>query len=186
MAPTSILDGYAVYTGNATTTIDWISDIEFSDNALWYSAWSYNGIGYSLTYDTAFVEGGDMAAAIGMVGLAIFFIVGVGINWIAWWREKWWVCPIAMFFWAGLAYYCYTEAGTTFDFYKFLTWVCLGFMLVSIGEIFILRKKAEEVEETMEQRNEAMMNRNLANTFNRKRPVPALRRPPSDDVGLGL
>jgi hypothetical protein len=186
-APTGIADGYLVYSGNATTATDWISDIQLSDNALWYSAWSYNGAGYSLTYATDYVEGGDMAASIGMIGIGMCLMTGLGINVVAWWREKWWVCPIAFLFWLGLAYYAYTQS-TAFDFYRFITWVCAGFALVSIGEIWILRQRSEDApEETMAERTQKRIDTNLAGTFNSKNYQPSRRRSPySDRLGDGL
>lgn len=177
-APTGIADGYLVYNGVDNTTTDWISNIQFSDNVLWYSAWAYNGAGYSLTYATAYVEGGDMAASIGMIGIGMCLMTGLGINVVAWWREKWWVCPISFLFWLGLAYYAYTQS-TAFDFYRFITWVCAGFALVSIGEIWILRQKAEEApEETMAERTQKRIDTNLSGTFNSKTYQPPQRRPP--------
>jgi hypothetical protein len=192
-APTAPTEGYAVYTGVGLAATDWIPNIEFSDNVLWYSAWSYNGIGYSVTYDTASVGGTDMADAITMIAVCGFFLVGVAINIGGWWARKWWLCPIAFFYFIGLAFFCYTQSAastgaTTFDFYRFLIWACGGFALVSLGELWYLyqsTKEGEEPEDDMVTKNRKRMESNLKNTFNRQRPQAVVRkRPPS--VGDGL
>lgn len=190
-APTTPAEGYAVYTGAGTTVTDWIPNIELSDNTLWYSVWAYNGIGYSLAYDTASVSGGAMASSISMIAVSLFFLMGLGINIGGWWSKKWWLCPLAFFYFIALAYYCYTQSAaatgaTTFDFYRFLVWISAGFALVSIGELWYLyqsTKEDDEPEDDMATKNRKRMEVNLANTFNK---TPVVRRRPPPGVGDGL
>lgn len=192
-APTTPADGYAVYTGAGLAATDWIPNIQLSDNVLWYSAWAYNGLGYSVAYDTASVSGGAMAAAIGIIGLGFLLLMGLGINGVAWWQKKWWICPISFFYFISVAYFCYSQSAaatgaTTFDTYRMFTWVCTAFSLTSLAEMWYLyqnTKEAEEPEDDMVTKNRKRMEKNLAGTFNRERPT-VKRRPPSGGVGDGL
>jgi hypothetical protein len=181
--PADYEDGDAAYYASGDNYTDYL-DLESLDaTTIYYRLWSSNAGGLSGCYAEISVGGYEMSDAIGMIGVGIFLIAGLGINVVAWWREKWWVAPIAMFFWLGLAYYCYTQS-TDFDFYRFVTWVCASFSIVSIGEIWLLRQKAEEPEETMADRYQKRIDMNLSKTFNNKNYKPP-RRPPTYGGGVG-
>ena len=90
--PSSIIEGYLVYTGNETycnvtgLTLDEL-------DAYYFSAWSENEAGYSLTYSTAKIGGISMTSMIvGIISLGamiagfalsqLLILIGAGIGWV--------------------------------------------------------------------------------------------------------
>lgn len=115
-----------------------------------------------------------MSDAINMIGFAFLLLVGICINSIAWWKSRWWVMPLSFMWWGGLAYWCseqsdaYKTGGGAMDHYRLFMWLCVGMMLLSVGELWMLyknSKKQDEVEDDMMTRTSKRVSANLAGTF---------------------
>lgn len=172
--PDTMADGEIVYNGPLTTFTDNTPNID--ETEYYYRLWAWNADGYTVCYTSDSAGGEIVAASIGMIAVGLFIICGLGINGLAFWQKKWWICPIAFLYFMAVGYYCYTASAgatagvTTFDAYRMFTWVCALFCLVSLGELWYIyqgTKEEDEPEDDMATKNKKRLAANLANTFQR-------------------
>jgi len=128
----NMTDGIQVYWGTANTTAD---DINHSiiDDPIYYTAWSWNAVGYSENYTITTLTGGtpmsNIADAIIFGGIAMFCLGLLALSW----HTR--LSPLAAatgIIWLGLAVYCginISEGGAV--------WIVLCTMSVFIGVVAV-------------------------------------------------
>ena len=111
--PTSMADGVIVYSGPLALFTDNLATIvDLSEHEVYYSLWSVNASGDSLTYTTFLIGGVAMAAALSSMANVFLFlgilIVGVALLGLSWWMRVGAFALIAAVFW--FVFGCYGVA----------------------------------------------------------------------------
>ena len=143
--PTSVTDGYLVYSGNGTSvTVDGFT----SDTpTIYYSAWSWNEHGYSEDYAQGLI-GGEMMA---MLILGLFGFLGLGLMGMFFWKRIGFLAYGAAGVWALMGFQSLQTSGSAnptqiTDIYMALFWLCIGFVIACSLLPTLMREKPEKDE----------------------------------------
>jgi hypothetical protein len=124
--PTVIGEGWLVYDSTGILTTD-NQDIENSEDGLYYSAWSWNTSGYSVSYATSHVEGGETAVADAIIFIPMVMLCGV-LSGLGFWkiRQLWPVLIIAALAWGALGFWSFSNVESSYDVWFFVG--CIGIL----------------------------------------------------------
>jgi hypothetical protein len=107
-SPTSITDGYELYSGNGTSFSDTSISLTTPD-IIYYSAWSQNGAGvWSPIYSSATTE--DIMSTSFL--FIIFILIGLVLFVLNCTYRKWFIGLIGMFAWILITAYCMNMGNT--------------------------------------------------------------------------
>ena len=121
----NITDGYEVYNGTGDNVTDWIPNIEFESQILYYRAWSWNVNGYSAGYADASVQGGT-----GMLIFGFICLCGL-LTGLSGWKRFLPLAMAASIAWLAFGILLLTSPSTIGLGSISTTWVqALGFALV--------------------------------------------------------
>ena len=130
--PTSITDGYLVYSGSGTNTTDWVSNLEMLDNKLYYAAWGTDSNGTWTPSATTYIEG------VGMKLIAIIVMCVAMMVW-AWQKKQVSLLFMSLMCWLGFTAYMYSLTSATWDYYRIFAWVGIGMVLITVYEVIIVQ-----------------------------------------------
>jgi hypothetical protein len=157
--PTSVTDGYLVYNGPGTSVTDWV-DLANSDEALYYRAWSWNTVGYSIGYDGDYVEGGGVGMTQALILIPLVFIA-LGLTVAGYSRQErgWPIVFVAALAWLCLPVWGFTQADSATDIYALVGFVGVVMIIICAFEPMIMRKEKPQlsIQEKWEQRENAML-----------------------------
>jgi hypothetical protein len=110
--PATILNGVEVYWGTDNYCTDSI-DMTFLDQDVYYRAWSWNTIGYSLTYAEDIVE------VHGMIGSSLFLgcllLIAFGLTFGSYYVKERAILFIAVIAWFGILLYGFANSDNVYD-----------------------------------------------------------------------
>jgi len=102
--PSNVTEGYYVYNGNGTSCN--ITGLTLGElDTYYFSAWSENGAGYSLTYSTAKIGGEGTVLFIGLI------ILTLGLTALSFWRRSIVLSVGATIGWAAMGILMITSPG---------------------------------------------------------------------------
>jgi len=151
--PASTTEGETVYFGpadNCTDSLSWAS-VE-AGTPVYYSAWSYNVSGFSLTYATATTAGGGGMANAMVTGLVLVLLIFASV--FGDWKRFWPLIIVASIGWVfagGWAIYLSTQ---DYDGYWIVAIVCAGIALATFLWPFIM-KPAQKSDEPFDEEADA-------------------------------
>jgi len=131
--PTSLTEGYEVYTGNGTSVN---VTMAINENTIYgFSAWSENGYGLSLDYATTTI-GGDVPLAF----IALMLLpLGLTVTMFAT-KNSMLGFPSGIF-WGVLGGYSYLQSTSTWDWQYLLFFASIGMVIFSILAAYTLRSR---------------------------------------------
>ena len=157
--PTSVTDGYLVYNGPLTTATDWV-DLTVTDEPVYYRAWSWNLIGYSVGYDEDYVEGGGVAMTQALI-LIPLVLIALGLTVAGYYRQErgWPIVFVAALAWLCLPVWEFTQASSATDIYALVGFVGVVMIIICAFEPMIMRKEKPQLsmQEKWEQKENAML-----------------------------
>jgi len=131
--PTSITDGYLVY--NGTGEYVGVSGLDVSSTSYYYSAWSENVHGISLSYARTRIQG---AVSIAFIAL---MIIPLGLTAAMFATKNMMLGFPCGIFWGVLGGYAYLQSTSTWDWQYLLFFACIGMVMFSILVAYTLRRK---------------------------------------------
>jgi len=140
--PSSVTDGYSVYSGNGTSvTVEGFT----SDTPIhYYRAWSWNGHGYSLDYAQGKTGGEKMI-------LWLFGFLGMGLLGMFFWKRIGFLSYGAAGLWALLGFQALQSSGSPSpvqitDTYMALFWLCIAFVIACSLLPSVMKEKLPKEE----------------------------------------
>lgn len=136
--PSSLTDGYIVYSGNGTSYQ--FNEVDLDETEYYFSFWSWNDTGYSVDYATAKI-GGDN------VTLIAILILVLGMTLLAYIRTNIATCSISALLW--LFFWAYTRnnpiPGTaTGDFTDSIIYYGSFMAMIAVFFIYLSRRRREK------------------------------------------
>lgn len=135
--PAGVTEGYLAYNGSGTSFN--MTGLTLDTTTYYVSAWSSNGIGYSVTYATAEIGGAGMA-------FLAFILLPLGLLALFFWRRSAFLAFFSAGGWLLLGFYSFNVSNSSpmpiTDIYMGLFWLCVG---ATIGCVFlpaVMREKA--------------------------------------------
>ena len=180
MHPASMTDGYLAYNGTGTSfNMTGMSLGEDTPTFFYFSAWSENGLGYSVNYATTQIGGV-------IVRLILFGILGLGMTFGFFWKKSAFFAYGAAGAWALLGFQAFQQSASASpaqitDTYMALFWLCMAFVIGCALLPAVMREKRspddiypEEVDEVTgepipKEEKETFSPRRFINNFRRRK-----------------
>lgn len=147
--PTSLTDGILIYSGTGTSHTDNISTGDLLDG-VYYSAWGHNAVGYSTSYATAYIEGGNNMA--NAIIISILMIIGLATLIFAYTSERWPLAFISAVFWLAATVTAFVLAPTPanyYDTYHLTGYACLLMIVACAYEpVYAAGRKVDDTDDS--------------------------------------